>query len=219
MSDESRPLDLSDLYPRPVDLKEEKRTFSKNKRQKWEHPVMKGRSPNFIFLLKGQKEKSEVILPRPINKILLEAAKKAKKPFIKKFGKNLGEIRKFLVFHLAPKMLPLISAVEDSKEVLTEVLGEEVNSTIYSTFIKQIEYAAEARVSTFVADYLNLDENERERFLERIYLEKVFANELSKLQKVGRLPGSGEGQSGVFVPQVRGVQRRLQKRRFAGFSG
>jgi len=185
------------------------------KRPKRYHPVMSGKSKHFYYLLDTKKmmeqeKESTPELPIPVNEKVIQIVKRAEKPFVKMTGKNLVDIRRFLLRDVAPKMLPLISAVEETRDVLAEITKTDVKSTVFSTLLRTISTAAEVKIASFTADYLELNKEEKQRFYERISMDRN--NEaLSKMQVLGAMQRQREGHRELQVPEIRRNQRNTRK--------
>lgn len=182
-----KPLTIEDLDNLNFDALVSPRAVIQAKRKKAKsiNPFLTGSNKFTYRVLRKRSEKRKVSEEKlPVNTKILQAAKASSPFFLKEMGANQLAIRNFLVKQVAPKMVPAMSAVDDSKDVLSEILGSKVDSNLYTILMKQLQYAAETKIASWIAKYFKLSTIETERFLERIDKEKDLAKFMSQLQKV-----------------------------------
>jgi len=173
-----------------------------------------GKSDRFLYLIRGPDPKKVLKKPKmePVNKKILETAKKAKKPFISRLGSNLEEIRNLLVLELAPRMIPVVSAVEEAKDVLKEIMDDKVESRAYDTLMKYVNSASEVRLATWVANYMGMDKFERRRFYARLEADRDYGKKLSEVLKLRSLQGSSQ-ESNILLREIQTLNKNLARQR------
>lgn len=174
-----KPAEGLDLSPHPVKPPEDlvnrvfRRRTPKKKKQP-SHPVISGRSPNFLFVVQPKPEKPKQAVDIPVNKEILSISKKIGSPMGERLKANQRAITKFLITEIAPLTLPASSAIEDAKDILKEILGVDVpESTLYAHLQKYMKGAAEAKVEHWIRRYMNLSQEEISLLAERANSEKL----------------------------------------------
>jgi hypothetical protein len=196
--------ELAEIMRGPTPITKVQLELNEEKVPQQRHKVLKGESSKFFFILKKRTtkpvaKKREMI---PVNEAILALAKKIKRPFIKRIGVNLEKLRSFVVFDLAPTTLPLVSALDEAKDVLKEITTDNVQSTIYGMIVRLASAGVEIKTATFIAKYLKLNKEEEKRFFERVEGDRRYQKDLSQLQKVRDLQGA--------VERTEALVRRLQ---------
>ena len=192
------PVDIENLHPKPVKRKDNIEFFT-------------GASPKFFILTKAVKKKRKNRVSVPVNLKVIHYAKRIEKKFLGKTQDNLELMRNFLVQKIAPRLLPVISSIDEARDVLKEVMGVDVNSTSYSVFVKYMTVASEVKIASFITSYLRLDKEEQRKFYERLESDKL-SEDMFKLQKMGSVPGQAQGIGGLQLPTIRALAKILKKR-------
>lgn len=173
-----------------------------------QHSVMKGTSPKFFFIMKKHKKKAKVKRELiPVNEAILELAEKVKKPFIRILSTNLDKVRSFVIFKLAPTTLPLVSALDEAKDVLKEIVSDDVQSSIYSIMLRLATTGTEIKAASFMSKYLKLTQKEEARFYERVESDRKHQKDVSELQKVRSLQSAVE-RTEATMRQLSGLARK-----------
>lgn len=195
--------DLPNLIPSP-------RVQKKRKVRKG--TFLTGRSKFTFKLLKTKRKPSEPkpVHTSPVNKKLLEEAKRLKKPFLKDFEKNQGKISEFLVRTIAPLLLPAVSAIDDSKDMLREVMGVPVESPIYKVMMLMLKESAEIKLATFVTSYMKLTDQEKSVLFSRLEGHKNGAKEhVPGVQLIHKLLRSQES-SNLLMQEILSTPKKAK---------
>jgi hypothetical protein len=177
------------------------------------NPFFTGKSPRFFTLIRKSKKKpkKKSTQLKPVNEEVLQLARKVRKGFIHKMGGNLRSMRNLLIGELAPRVLPTVSAIEEAQDVIKEIVGDKVTSSLYGILMKQITAGSEVKISSWVADYLGMDKDERKRFFARLEADRQNAKELLEMQKLRALQGHTQGEAGILLREFQSLRSELKR--------
>ena len=179
--------------------------------------VMVGRSKHFFLLIKGPNKESSVREKRDpdINEKIMRMAKKGRRPFVSMMEKNMKEIRKILLTVLAPKLVPVLSALDETRDILKEITGSQMNTDMHMQFVlkKQLNQAAEVKIASWVSAYLELTAEEQRRFYERLVQDKNAEGNVSAMRKLHEVPRPEEGVNRLLLREIRSLRSGLKQER------
>lgn len=174
---------------------------------------MQGKSDSFYYFIDTPKEVGPINTPEPVNQRILEQAKQMKKSFTAEVKENTDVLRDMFVKDIAPKLLPVVSALEDAKDILTEIVGQKVEAQAFTLAQKMVFAAAEVKLATRVATYLGLSKLETDRFFQKIEQDKAHEKILSGLRNLRNVPKTEEG-AGLLVREIlAGINKAAKKRK------
>jgi len=202
---------LADLLHGPTPISLDESLLRRKRKKKKRNPFISGSSPHLEYYLQpvSKKKRVETKVLVPVNEKIIEQANRNRKRFVRRMGKNMDQIRSFLAYDLGSKMLPTISAIEEARDLLKEITGEEVRSSIYGMLLKLLQTGAEIKITTFITKYLRLTKREEEDLLSTITSNKAHEKDLSNLQKLYSMSRPSEGLHELLMREIRGIQKAL----------
>lgn len=163
-----RKFTLDDLSPRVVSLPKAPVVQVQRKKRRIKVKALTGKSKHTFRMIRFQVAEDPVVKTAPVNKDILATSQRLKKPFFRSLDANQKAISKYLIQDLAPLMLPAMSAIDDAKEVLSEITDLDIDTPLYATLTKFLRLGVEVKLATWVSRYLGLSAEETQTLFHRL---------------------------------------------------